>query len=89
MPYLTCPDCRVPQQVSDEVETYQCFSCYAKVVFMSCGECGFSQAIPARWERAFTCGKCEKKVDIPLVRDYTQVTLAKDVRGYGFTYPRF
>jgi ribosomal protein S27E len=89
MAYITCPECRVPQQVSDDAARYQCFGCYSDIVFETCTECGFVQAIPSRAEKAFTCGHCEQKVDLPFTREFSTTTKAKNVQGYGFTYPRF
>jgi len=85
---MTCPDCRMPSQVGDESAKYMCSSCFAEIIFETCGECGFHQSIPSRWSNAFTCGKCSEKVEIPRVRIYSTSTKAKDVTGYGFTYPR-
>ncbi len=89
MAYLTCPDCMLPSPVSDYAVKYMCFSCSAEIFFETCGECGYRQAIPGRWQSAFTCGKCGEKVDIPRRRTYATGTRAKDVEGYGYMYPRF
>ena len=89
MAYLTCPDCMMPNPVADEAWKYACFSCFAEIVFQSCPECGFQQAIPSRWQNAFTCGKCEAKVDIPRTRLYSSATKAVAVKGYGYVYPKF
>jgi hypothetical protein len=88
MAYLTCPDCMMPNPVPDDAANYRCFTCFAQVVFQHCPECTFSQAIPARWEKAFTCGKCGGKVDIPRRRSYAISAKAREVQGYGYTYPR-
>jgi hypothetical protein len=88
MAYLTCPDCMMPNPVGDDVVKYSCFSCFAEIVFERCPECRFDQSIPARWETAFTCGKCAAKVDIPRTRLYSTSTKARGVQGYGYSYPR-
>jgi hypothetical protein len=88
MAYLTCPDCRMPNPVADDAVTYRCFSCFANVVFESCGECGFRQAIPSRWEAAFSCGRCGERVPIPRFRTYSSSTRAVSVQGYGYLWPR-
>jgi hypothetical protein len=87
--YLTCPDCRMPNNVGDDAIRYHCFSCSAEIVFDTCGDCGFDQAIPARWLVAFTCGRCESKCVIPRRRLYATSTKARAVKGYGHVYPKF
>jgi hypothetical protein len=87
--YLTCPDCMMPNPVADDAVHYSCFSCFSRVVFETCPECGFQQAIPARWQNAFTCGKCEERVPIPRTRLYSTSTKAMAVKGYGYVYPKF
>ena len=89
MASLTCPDCRMSTQVSDDAIQYMCFGCFAQIIFETCPDCGFDQAIPSRWQSAFSCGKCSEKVLIPRVRLYSSSTKAKVVAGYGFTYPKF
>ena len=89
MAYLVCPDCRMSTQVSDDSTQYMCFGCFAQIIFETCPECGFDQAIPARWQNAFSCGKCGEKVTIPRVRLYSSSTKANVVSGYGYTYPKF
>jgi len=89
MAYLRCPDCMMPNHVSDDAAKYHCFSCFAEIVFQSCEEFGFEQAIPSRWREAFTCGKCEARVAIPHRRAYSTATKALVVQGYGYTYPKF
>ena len=74
--------------VGDEAVSARCFSCFSEIVFETCPECGFQQAIPKRWERAFTCGKCDERVELPRVRLYSTSTKAMGVQGYGYTYPR-
>jgi ribosomal protein S27E len=89
MAFLTCPDCRMSTQVSDDSIEYMCFGCFAQIIFVTCPECSFQQSIPARWQNAFSCGNCGERVAIPRVRLYSTATKAKVVAGYGFTYPRF
>jgi len=86
--YLTCPDCMMPNVVGDEAIEYHCFSCSAKIVFETCKECGYQQAIPARWQEAFTCGFCGEKCDIPRRRMYSTSAKAQKVKGYGYVYPK-
>lgn len=88
MAYLTCPDCRMPNPVADDAIKYMCFSCFAHIVFETCPACGFEQAIPSRWQVAFTCGKCDAKVAIPRMRFYSASTKAAGVGGFGYTWPR-
>ena len=88
MAYLTCPDCRMPNPVSDDAIEYRCFSCFAQIIFESCAECAYDQAIPARWQVRFTCGKCGAMVPIPRSRLYSTSTKAMRVEGYGHVYPR-
>ena len=86
--YLTCPDCMMANDVGDDAVNYMCFSCYSQIVFETCKECGFQQSIPARWQLAYTCGKCGERGEIPRRRGYATSTKARVVRGYGYTYPR-
>jgi len=88
MAYLTCPDCRMPNPVGDDAVKYACFTCYAEIIFETCPTCTYRQAIPTRWQRAFTCGNCEGKVDIPRERFFATSTKAREVEGYGYTFPR-
>jgi hypothetical protein len=89
MAYLTCPDCRMPSPVEDSAISYRCFSCASEIIFCKCHRCEYDQAIPSRWFGAFTCGRCDTKVDIPRQRLYSTSVKAQFVRGYGYTYPRF
>jgi hypothetical protein len=88
MAYMTCPDCMMPNHVADDAAKYHCFSCHAEIVFETCGECEFKQAIPSRWQRAYTCGRCGAKCDIPRQRFYSTATKAMAVMGYGYVYPK-
>ena len=88
MAYLTCPDCRMPNPVGDDAVKYACFTCYAEIVFEACPSCAYKQAIPTRWQRAFTCGACGGRVEIPRQRFFATSTRANQVEGYGYTYPR-
>jgi hypothetical protein len=89
MAYLTCPDCRMPSPVEDGAISYRCYSCSAEIIFCRCQRCEYQQAIPSRWFGAFTCGRCDTKVDIPRQRLYSTSVKARAVQGYGYTYPRF
>ena len=89
MAYLTCPDCRMPSPVEDGAISYRCYSCAAEIIFCECAKCRYQQAIPSRWFGAFTCGRCDAKVDIPRQRLYSTSVKARAVEGYGYTYPRF
>ncbi len=88
MAYLTCPDCMMPNPVSDDVAAYACYTCAARIVFVGCPDCGFMQSIPERWQTAFTCGRCGERVEIPRRRSYATSTTARRVEGYGYMYPR-
>jgi ribosomal protein S27E len=88
MAYLTCPDCMMPNVVADDAIHYWCFSCSAEIIFEACKECGHQQAIPARWQVAFSCGLCNSKVDIPRQRFYSTSAKAAKVKGYGYVYPK-
>jgi hypothetical protein len=87
--YLTCPDCMMPNHVGDTAAKYMCFSCYSEIIFETCADCGFEQSIPSRWQRAFTCGRCETRCEIPRTRVYSTATKAARVGGYGYVYPKF
>ena len=63
--------------------SYRCFSCAAEIIFCKCHRCEYDQAIPSRWFGAFTCGRCDTKVDIPRQRLYSTSVKAQFVRGYG------
>lgn len=78
----------MPSPVGDEAIDYRCFSCFGQILFETCPSCQFRQAIPARWQGAFTCGKCDEMVPIPRGRLYSTSTKAAGVQGYGFVYPR-
>ena len=78
----------MPNVVADEAIHYYCFSCSAEIVFYACGTCGHQQAIPARWQVAYTCGHCLEKCDIPRRRSYATSARAGKVKGYGYVYPK-
>jgi ribosomal protein S27E len=79
----------MPTSVSDDAVKGTCQSCFSEFIFERCPECGFDQAIPTRWQSAFTCGRCEEKVEIPRTGLYSTSTKARAVQGYGYSYPRF
>ena len=87
MAYLTCPWCLTPQLVDDDAITYRCFTCYAEVGFFACSECGLTQTVNKRW-KAFTCGRCEAKVDLPRRWSYGSAARAFRVRGSGQGWPK-
>ena len=88
MAYLTCPDCMMPNHVGDTSAKYMCFSCYAEIIFETCGSCDYRQSIPSRWQRAYTCGRCGERCDIPRTRLYSSATKAAAVEGHGYMYPK-
>ena len=88
MAYLTCPWCLTPQLVGDESIGYQCFTCAAENVFFACTECGYRQTVSKGWT-AFTCAKCEKKVDLPRRWGYAVGARAVMVQGHGQPWPKF
>lgn len=77
-----------PNHVGDTSAKYLCFSCFAEIVFETCDSCGFRQSIPSRWQRAYTCGRCLERCEIPRVRLYSTATKASTVEGYGYVYPK-
>jgi hypothetical protein len=79
----------MPSPVEDGAISYRCYSCAAEIIFEACKKCGYQQAIPSRWFGAFTCSRCDTKVDIPRQRLYSTSVKARSVQGYGYTYPRF
>ncbi len=88
MAYLTCPDCMMPNHVGDDAIKYLCLSCYAEIVFETCGDCTYKQSIPKRWQAAYTCGRCGARCNIPRQRFFSSSTKAKGVQGYGYVYPK-
>ncbi len=86
MAYITCPWCLAPQQVGDDVISYQCFSCYSEIGFFACPSCGTPQSVSKRTP-AFLCGNCEEKVDLPHRWSYSNSAKAFQVRGAGKSWP--
>jgi hypothetical protein len=86
MAYPTCPGCREPQLVADESVEFRCFTCGTQVLFLSCGECGLKQAIPATWTM-FTCAKCRKASPVPRYIPFEERPRASKVGAVGLTYP--
>ena len=78
----------MPNAVGDDAIKYQCLSCFAEIVFETCLDCGFKQSVPARWNTAYTCGKCGVRCELPRRRLYASSTKARGVEGYGYTFPR-
>jgi hypothetical protein len=85
--YPTCPWCLTPQLIADEAAEYRCFTCYAEVRFFACPNCSLVQTVSKRWS-AFTCGKCERKVDLPFRWGYADAAKAMAARGTGHPYPK-
>jgi hypothetical protein len=88
MAYLTCPWCRTPQLIADDAAEYQCFTCYGEIRFFECPNCTTVQTVNKRW-KAFTCGKCEQKVDLPYRWGYAEASKALRVRATAHPFPRF
>lgn len=87
MAYPTCPWCLTPQLIADEAAEYRCFTCYAEVRFFECPNCSLVQSVSKRWT-AFTCGKCDRKVDLPFRWGYADAAKAMGARGTGHPYPK-
>ncbi|MGH2634836.1 MAG: hypothetical protein ACRDHU_01605 [Actinomycetota bacterium] len=87
MAYLTCPWCLTPQQIDDDSPGYQCFTCYGQIRFFQCPDCTLVQTVSQTWT-AFTCGGCERKVDLPRRWGYSRSARAVLVQGTGKSYPR-
>jgi hypothetical protein len=85
--YPTCPWCLTPQLIADEAAEYRCFTCYAEVRFFVCPHCSLAQTVSKRWS-AFTCGKCDRKVDLPFRWGYADAAKAMAARGTGHPYPK-
>ena len=75
------------QHVDDRSPGYQCLTCYGQVRFFKCPHCDLVQTVNERWE-AFTCEKCEEKVDLPRRWAYDPAARAILVEGTGHPYPR-
>jgi hypothetical protein len=84
--YPTCPGCRAPQLVADEVVEYRCFTCGTQSRFFKCEDCGTEQAIATSWQM-FTCGKCRKTITIPREIPYVERVKASRITAVGLTYP--
>ena len=87
MAYLTCPWCLTPQLIADDAAEYQCFTCYGEIRFFQCPECETVQTVNKRWT-AFTCGHCDRKVDLPFRWGYASAAKAVKVTGTGHPYPK-
>lgn len=87
MAYPTCPWCLTPQLIPDEAAEYRCFTCYAEVRFFECPNCALVQTVSKRWT-AFTCGKCDRKVDLPFRWAYAGAAKAVGAHGMGHPYPK-
>jgi hypothetical protein len=73
--------------VDDRSPGYTCFTCYGQIRFFQCPHCEYVQTVSERWT-AFTCGRCEKKVDLPHRWAYDPNAKALFVEGTGHPYPR-
>jgi hypothetical protein len=78
----------MPNPVGDDAVDYTCFSCFARIGFVDCPSCEYVQSIALRWQRAFTCGNCGTRVEMPLHQTYGVTPKAVAVAGVGYTYPR-
>ena len=87
MAYLTCPWCLTPQLIADDAAEYRCFTCYGEIRFFQCPECSTVQTVNKRW-KSFTCGTCDRKVDLPLRWGYSNAATALRVSTTGQPYPR-
>jgi hypothetical protein len=85
--YVTCPWCMTPQLVGDEEDGYRCVTCFGDMRFHTCPDCGFRQTVSEKWT-AFTCGNCERKVDLPRRQTFADATRARQVQGIGHPWPR-
>jgi hypothetical protein len=86
MAYLTCPWCLTPQLIADEADEYKCYTCTAEVRFFQCPNCSAVQSVNKRW-RAFICGRCNTKVDLPHRWVYDRATTAIRVEVTGKSWP--
>lgn len=82
MAYPTCPSCRVPQNVADEAQSYQCFSCFMMVSFRECPMCEAKQTVNPGW-REFTCCGCGRRIEIPEPKYGEKHPHAAGVEGVG------
>jgi hypothetical protein len=87
MAYLTCPWCLTPQLIADDAAEYQCFTCYGEIRFFKCPECDTVQTVNKRW-RSFTCGHCDRKIDLPPRWGYAKSATAMRVTDTGQPYPK-
>ena len=87
MAYLTCPWCLTPQLIADDAAEYQCFTCYGEIRFFQCPECRTVQTVNKRWH-LFTCGHCDRKLELPYRWGYAQGATALKVTATGQPYPK-
>ena len=87
MAYLTCPWCLTPQLIADDAAEYQCFTCYGEIRFFECPDCHTVQTVNKRWQ-AFTCGHCDRKIDLPRRWGYANAAKAMKVTDTGQPYPK-
>ena len=86
MAYLTCPWCLTPQLIADEAAEYKCYTCAAEIRFFQCPNCSAVQSVNKRW-RAFVCGRCNTKVDLPYRWGYDRQSTAIRVEVTGKSWP--
>jgi len=86
MAYLTCPWCLTPQLIADEAPEYRCFTCAGEIRFFECPRCSTIQTVSKRW-RAFTCGSCDAKIDLPYQWSYANSSKAMFVQATGKAWP--
>ncbi|MGZ8513212.1 MAG: hypothetical protein ACXWWL_07215 [Candidatus Limnocylindria bacterium] len=87
MAYLTCPWCLTPQLVADDAAGYQCFTCYAEVMFFSCPECSLVQTVSKKWAR-FICANCDAVLQLPRRWGYSSDAKAYLVKATGHSWPK-
>jgi hypothetical protein len=87
MAYVTCPWCLTPQLIADDVAEYRCFTCYGEIRFFQCPECETLQTVNKKWT-AFTCGKCDRKVELPPRWSYAGAVKALRVTATAQPYPK-
>jgi hypothetical protein len=73
--------------VGDDAAEYRCFTCYGETRFFRCPECSAVQTVNARW-RAFTCGRCDRRVDLPQRWTYSPEMKAIVVSATGYPFPK-
>lgn len=70
------------------MDEYRCFTCNGNVRFFRCPHCNLVQTVHRDWV-AFTCGKCDRKVDLPKEHTYGSSEKATRVEGTAQPWPKF